>query len=332
MVLQDNKGGRIHTSIPRTVANRKWRNVIEAFQTKTYLSKWLLMFSHRTCVNHVEDPSFPLEAFCFKTIPQLVTAQKIDENDIVDLIVEVVGKSDPRNLVTSKEMETKRFVLELEDSECVPCYLFKNNRIHCILFGEMVNQILPHLQHERVEPFIVSNFNVSKLHINPKLKEVVLFRDRLLNGAPSNSVRISQMYSQGASSDIDELTVGSAIVKSIDEEGTVWIVETIVSINTGKEDWFYKSCRKCLKKVETPIGDKYKCIKCGHTHGVQSWESINLLLWNRETYQLCEKQAKKLKRKRLVTGGDEYPATLDNMMDKRVLFKINVKAANINHY
>ncbi|QHO28004.1 hypothetical protein S245_023758 [Arachis hypogaea] len=83
------------------------------------------MFSHRTCVNHVEDPSFPLEAFCFKTIPQLVTAQKIDENDIVDLIVEVVGKSDPRNLVTSKEMETKRFVLELEDSECVPCYLFK---------------------------------------------------------------------------------------------------------------------------------------------------------------------------------------------------------------
>ncbi|XP_052113681.1 replication protein A 70 kDa DNA-binding subunit A-like [Arachis duranensis] len=373
MVLQDNKGGRIHASIPRAVANRKWRGVIEAFQmyimsnfvvlknttkTKTYPSQWLLMFSHRTRVNHVENPSFPLEAFHFKTIPDLVTAQKIDENDIVDLIAEVVGKADHRDLVTSKGMETKRLVLELKDLE--------NNRIHCILFGEMVDQILPHLQHERVEPLIVvfqlfkahrwngqtsiqSNFNVSKLHINPELKEVVLFRDRLLSGASSNSVRISQMSSQGASSGIDELTVGSAIVKSIDEvltsteEGTVWIVGTIVSINAGKEDWFYKSCRKCPKKVETPIGNRYECTKCGHTHGCAALRykveimvhdgtgSINLLLWDRETFQLCGKQAEKVKEEE-VTSGDKYPATLDNMMDKRVFFKINVKAANINHY
>ncbi|RYR66031.1 hypothetical protein Ahy_A03g011966 isoform B [Arachis hypogaea] len=156
-------------------------------KTKTYPSQWLLMFSHRT-------------PFHFKTIPDLVTAQKIDENDIVDLIAEVVEKADPRDLVTSKGMETKRLVLELENLE--------NNRIHCILFGKIVDQILPHLQHERVEPLIVvfqlfkahrwnsqtsiqSNFNVSKLHINPELKEVILFRDRLLSGVPSNSVRIS---------------------------------------------------------------------------------------------------------------------------------------------
>ncbi|KAL4299952.1 hypothetical protein AHAS_Ahas17G0152300 [Arachis hypogaea] len=249
--------------IPRTVANRKWRSVIEAFQmyimsnfvvlknttkTKTYPSKWLLMFSHRTRVNHVKNPSFPLEAFHFKTIPQLVTVQKINENDIVGTTV------------------------------------------------------------------FTAFYSVKWL----------------LSGAPSNSMSISQRSSQGASSGIDELTVGSAIVKSIDE--------VLTSI---KEDWFYKSCRKCPKKVETPIGDRYECTKCGHTHGcaVLRWrlyfmmeQSINLLLWHRETYQLCEKQAKKVKEKEVITGGNEYPATLDNIMDKRVLFKINVKVANINHY
>lgn len=29
---------------------------------------------------------------------------------------------------------------------------------------------------------------------------------------------------------------------------------------------------------------------------------------------------------------DEYPHTLDNMMDKKVLFKLNVKAANVKQY
>ncbi|XP_020967116.1 uncharacterized protein LOC107615366 isoform X2 [Arachis ipaensis] len=33
-----------------------------------------------------------------------------------------------------------------------------------------------------------------------------------------------------------------------------------------------------------------------------------------------------------VIVGDEYPKTLDNMMDKRVLFKINIKEANINQF
>ncbi|QHO58570.1 replication protein A 70 kDa DNA-binding subunit A-like isoform [Arachis hypogaea] len=117
------------------------------------------------------------------------------------------------------------------------------------------------------------------------------------------------MSSQDAFSDIDELTVESAIIKSIDEvlTSTVWIVGTIVSINAGKEDWFYKSCRKCLKKTETPIGNRYEYTKCDHTHGCAALRykveimvhdgtgSINLLLWDRKTYQLYGKQAEKVK-------------------------------------
>ncbi|XLR04822.1 hypothetical protein S83_071020, partial [Arachis hypogaea] len=53
-------------------------------------------------------------------------------------------------------------------------------------------------------------------------------------------------------------------------EGLTWIAGTIVLINAGKDDWFYKSCRKCPKKVDTPIGNRYECEKCGHTHGSAS--------------------------------------------------------------
>ncbi|QHN77234.1 uncharacterized protein DS421_19g650880 [Arachis hypogaea] len=122
-------------------------------------------------------------------------------------------------------------------------------------------------------------------------------------------------------------------------EDPAWIAASIVAINVTKDDWFYKSCKKCPKKVETPIGNRYECGKCGHTHGSAALRfkvevmvfygtgSIRLLLWDKETSMLlkcfiCLQ----------VIVGDEYPKTLDNMMDKRVLFKINIKEANINQF
>ncbi|RYR78377.1 hypothetical protein Ahy_A01g003158 [Arachis hypogaea] len=95
----------------------------------------------------------------------------------------------------------------------------------------------------------------------------------------------------------------SPILSNIFQEGTYWIIGTIVAINVGKNYWFYKSCRKCPKKVETPIGYRYECTKCGHTHESTSIRfkvkvivydgtgSISLLLWDRETTQLYRKRA-----------------------------------------
>ncbi|XLR56648.1 hypothetical protein S83_007320, partial [Arachis hypogaea] len=31
---------------------------------------------------------------------------------------------------------------------------------------------------------------------------------------------------------------------------TCWIAATIICINAGKNDWFYKACRKCPKKLK----------------------------------------------------------------------------------
>ncbi|RYR67529.1 hypothetical protein Ahy_A03g013933 [Arachis hypogaea] len=87
----------------------------------------------------------------------------------------------------------------------MPFKLNMSNRINCILFGNMVDQILPHLEDERVEPLI--------MHFDNNLKEIVEFQKRLLSMSPSSSVRISQHAWSG----VDELNQGSMIVKIIEE-------------------------------------------------------------------------------------------------------------------
>ncbi|RYR66469.1 hypothetical protein Ahy_A03g012457 [Arachis hypogaea] len=145
------KGGRIRASIPKPLV-KKWR-----------------------------------KTFSFKPIVKLLQADKIDDSILIDVIGEVVGKEDPRELITNKGRETKRLAILIEDLE--------NNSIECVLFGNMVDQILPYLKGERVEPLIViaqcfrpnkwnektsvqSHFEYSKLRINPDLEEVRDFSNK----------------------------------------------------------------------------------------------------------------------------------------------------------
>ncbi|QHO38553.1 uncharacterized protein DS421_4g121390 [Arachis hypogaea] len=260
MILQDSMGNRMIASIPKALV-QKWSGLIVQFQMTT--------------VNRIQEPSFPLEAFRFRTIVELFNADKIHQNDLFEyilmflfffkVIAEVVGKEDPRDLVTTEEKETKHLIVVLKDLE--------HNKIDCILFGKMVDQILPHLQDGMVKP-VISHFEVSKIHINSQLKKIEAFKSRLLSDAPATtSVKISQISSQSGWSTVDELTQGDVAVKTIEQvlnyekEGPTWIAGTIVVINAGRKDWYYKSCRNFPKKVDTFIGDRYECGKCGHTRG-----------------------------------------------------------------
>ncbi|RYR02318.1 hypothetical protein Ahy_B06g081129 [Arachis hypogaea] len=283
-------------------------------------SKWYFKIA-RTIVNHVQNPSFPLVAWHLKSIVELLTVEKVDDFELFDLIAEVVEKKDPRDLITSKRMKTKDF---MESSIlCVGVQQnVRNNRINCILFGDIVDLILSHVEDGRVEPLIVSHFYVSKLHFDPEIKEVAGFRSRMLCGTSSSFSRISQVFLQDRWLGVEDLNQGSVVAKTIIEEGLVWIAATIVSINASKSNWYYKPYRRCPKKVDTPIGKRYECTKYGHT-----WmcRSMTLLLWDRKTTQLARKIAKKVM-------DEENTPTLDNIMDKMALFKINDRAANIKQY
>ncbi|KAL4343056.1 hypothetical protein AHAS_Ahas11G0040200 [Arachis hypogaea] len=348
LIIQDSQDACVNT---QTLA-QKWRGKIVQFQ-----------LYNMTTVNPFQNPTFPLEAFRFRTISDIINAERLDGTELFDLIAEVVEKEDPRDLVTSKGKETKRLAIVLEDLECVFYHIQQPNRVHNVC--HMVDQILPHLEEDRVEPLIVvlqlikatrwngkssvqSHFNVSQLHVDPGLKEIVGFRNMLLGGATSSSMRISQVLPHGPWSGAEELTQDSLEFKFMREymiiqKGPTWMVGTIVSINVSKNDWFYKSCRKCPKKVDTPVGNRYECGKFGHIHGCAALRfkvevmvfdgtgSIRLLLWNKKTMMLCGKRAEQVMEEKVSTE-DDYPPTFDNMMDKRVLFKLNVKSGNISQY
>ncbi|KAL4343511.1 hypothetical protein AHAS_Ahas11G0085700 [Arachis hypogaea] len=128
MILQDNKGNRMIASIPKAFV-QKWNGLIVQFQIIT--------------LNHIQELSFPLETFRFRIIVELLNTDKIHQSDLF----EVVGKKDLRNLVTTKEKETKRLVVVLEDLE--------HNKIDYILFEKMVDKIFPHLEDGTVKPVIV---------------------------------------------------------------------------------------------------------------------------------------------------------------------------------
>ncbi|KAL4371106.1 hypothetical protein AHAS_Ahas06G0132600 [Arachis hypogaea] len=286
--------------------------------SKNGVSRMVLTFSHRTMVNHVDNPSFSLEAFRLRSFSDLLTEDRLEHSEMFDLIGKVVGKKDPRNLITSKGLMTKRMVVILED--------LGNNKMSCTLFGQLVDHILPHLDDGRVEPLIV---------VLKYFKAT-----RLLSGGPSSSARISHVSSPAAWSVNDEFNRGSISVKTIEDAlKSVEVlcfsyfdgkfsktIETIYVSVKRKNDWFYKACRRCPKKVETPIGDRYKV----EVMVYDGSGSINLLLWDRETTQLCGKQAHKIVLEDAV-GDDDYPPFLNNMMDK-VFLKINVKSANIKQY
>ncbi|RYR34758.1 hypothetical protein Ahy_A10g049773 [Arachis hypogaea] len=70
---------------------------------RTTINRWTINFSQRTTIILVSHLNFLLEAFSFKPIPELLVAEKLDDSLLIDVIGEVVGKEDPRELITSKE-------------------------------------------------------------------------------------------------------------------------------------------------------------------------------------------------------------------------------------
>ncbi|RYR08214.1 hypothetical protein Ahy_B05g075789 isoform A [Arachis hypogaea] len=105
------KISKIRASIPKPLI-KKWRGNILEFSMYV-MSNFIV----KTTILLVPHPSFPLEAFSFKPIVELLRVDKIDDSILIDVIGEVVEKEDPRELITSKGRETKRLAILIEDLE-----------------------------------------------------------------------------------------------------------------------------------------------------------------------------------------------------------------------
>ncbi|MED6160512.1 hypothetical protein PIB30_052114 [Stylosanthes scabra] len=154
-------------------------------KSRTTRTDYVLTFSNRTVVTPVVNPPFSLVALRLRSIGDILRADRINESEMFDVVALVVGRGDPREMQSKTGKDLKRLGIVVEDLE--------QNRINCALFDGHVDGILPHLDEPRDGPLIVvlhyfkatrwngktslqSNFDVSKVHINPDISKVVAFR------------------------------------------------------------------------------------------------------------------------------------------------------------
>ncbi|MED6197965.1 hypothetical protein PIB30_061764 [Stylosanthes scabra] len=85
LILQGSKGDRLHVVLPRSLLKR-WGGVLGEF---------------KTLVTPVDNPPFPLEALRLRSIGDILHAERINEDEMFNVVALVVGRGDPR------EMENK---------------------------------------------------------------------------------------------------------------------------------------------------------------------------------------------------------------------------------
>ncbi|MED6125617.1 hypothetical protein PIB30_070328 [Stylosanthes scabra] len=239
LILQDSQGSRIHASIPKRLIST-WSDKINDFSM--YNMKEFVVVDKRIS-------TFPLEPFRFRTILELTASAVVTENELFDkflkmcrvhsilwkdLVAEVVGKEDPRDLITSLGKEIKRMSINLQDLE--------KNTIRVVLFGTCVDDLTPLMAEERVEPLIVvlqffrvnrwdgktsvqSHFDISKVCCGPVLKEIQDFLNSMVDTGTSSSICITQMQSQSSGQGIEGLRHGLAEIKTIED---VWSLTEVV--------------------------------------------------------------------------------------------------------
>ncbi|MED6207419.1 hypothetical protein PIB30_035623 [Stylosanthes scabra] len=131
LILQDIKGSRIQASIGKPFLSRHGGSIKEfvmyvmnnfivvdkKLMPKTTENKWSLNFSNGTTVQRVHQPGFPLEPFRFCGISELITVDPLDCSQLIDVIAEVVGKEEPRDITTVTRRPTKRMALKIQDLE-----------------------------------------------------------------------------------------------------------------------------------------------------------------------------------------------------------------------
>ncbi|QHO59216.1 Replication protein A 70 kDa DNA-binding subunit D [Arachis hypogaea] len=214
----------------------------------------------------------------------------------------------------------------------------RKHKIKCTLFGELVDQVLPHLERDDGEPFIMvvqlfksniylnsvniqSTYYVSTCYFNPNIPEVIDFKKSLATDFVPCSQRISQLEAQPQYSVRDEISAGIVPVRTIEE--VLNITETCPKkVVQSKDRYWCDNCRRVGFKVML----RYR-LQLIVTDGSGC---LNLIVWNKEAEQMIGKAAEKVKELSKCDKGDSYPKYLENMIDKRFLFKLNITYKNIN--
>ncbi|KAH0757749.1 hypothetical protein KY290_021242 [Solanum tuberosum] len=366
LILQDEKGDRIHASIDKYTI-KYFRDKIydhglyrmKYFVIASYHSKFKsnshkhkLIFTQNTIVTKLEDSSFHMDVFKLRTFNEVAIQHNTDENQLIDVVGHVVSY-EPIQLSKQGDNSSSLMNIVVEDE--------KKNNLPATLWSDLTFQMQSHLSGSTDEPLIVvlqlmkthkfrdtyyirSCWYQTKLWINTDLPQSSDFKNKLI--ASGEYEKVSQTSSQQHISISEELSTGMVSFKFIKdflqctEESSYWIAVKIVCLELGHK-WSYLACKKCITKVD-PLEDKYYCLKCNvevisvihryrlQIHVTDETGFISLLLWNKEVLQLIGKSAKELKEGLIVDADNGYPTELDTLIEKKLMFKVQIKDSNIN--
>ncbi|KAH0691484.1 hypothetical protein KY289_018842 [Solanum tuberosum] len=272
-----------------------------------YSMELILQDEKNTIVTKLEDSSFHMDVFKLRTFDEVAIQHNTDENQLIDVVGHVVSY-EPIQLSKQGDNNSSFMNIVVEDE--------KKNNLPATLWGDLAFQMQSHLSGSTNEPLIVvlqlmkthkfrdtysirSCWYQTKLWINTDLPQSSDFKNKLI--ASGEYEKVSQTSSQQHVSISEELSTGMVSFKFIKDflqctkESSYWIAVKIVCLELGHK-WSYLACKKCITKV----------------------------------LQLIGKTAKELKEGLIGDADNGYPTELDTLIEKKLMFKVQIKDSNIN--
>ncbi|XP_049365204.1 uncharacterized protein LOC125830030 [Solanum verrucosum] len=298
MILQDEKGDRIHASIGKTLI-KHFREILyelgvfrmnyfvitpNIMKFKTTTHKHKLNFTVTTNVKEIQDPSFHMDIFNIRTFDKLTIHHNVDETELLDVIGHV-SSYQPIQQIKQGDNNSYFINIVLEDDKLISSCDYKYERI--------------------------SQTSSQKHHsITDELSKGVVSFTYLSD--------LLQCYEESS------FWIAAKIVCLELDHGWSYLAcnNCITKVDTEGTKYY---CKKCNSEVKYVI-HRYRL----QLSVMDGTAFISILLWNKETIQLLGKTAKELKEGLLEDDESSYPTELSYLMEKKFMFKILIKDSNIN--
>ncbi|KAJ1438274.1 hypothetical protein SESBI_03174 [Sesbania bispinosa] len=347
MVLCDERGGKIHTVVRRTLVYKFQSTLIEGaaysisnfgvgensgeFKYSMHLYK--VNFEYHTRVVLIRDCTIPRFQFSFVSLAD-VMAPSFDNSYLVDVIGVLTG------IGTEKESK-------------IECALFENylDDLNAFLASGNTTNVVVVVQLAKVKSFkgkvsLQNSLHATKLIFNPDFDKAVELRKRLEENTESVSQPLSQI-AEVPKLTMEEEFLTHTVMKTIEElkdsneECCCIVMATIKHLIEG-EDWWYKACR-CGTSVFSD-SKMYYCGTCNkHIVSVfyryrlkvcviDSTDSATLVIFDRDAASLLDISCSDLLESTSQPNDKSFPAEISTLVDQTFLFKVENKIVSNSRF
>ncbi|KAL3627950.1 hypothetical protein CASFOL_028052 [Castilleja foliolosa] len=363
LVLHDEIEDRIHATMDYGLFKQKKVDIVEGnlYKIRNFMvahdmsscrsttNPLKLRLYKCTTITPFKDSDFPTSMYRFRDLWEIANDINVDNFLLLDVIGRVVSYQTPTFVA---KCSTRRMDFTIANTQ--------NRKLGCSLWGDYIDPVLSIFQKQDSKPLIIciqfgkitryrdeikvaNTFHITKVTINGHGDVFKSFLDGMDEQELGNQTNV-------IAQEIDDIHAlfknNHANVSTIAKlaglkDGTLcWIDCTIFEIQT-KADWFYRSCKRCFKKMPRDEKNR-KCFICGEINFTDIYRykiivsvadssgCASLLMWDSQCTTLIGKPAREMKQLK-ENASRTIPFEIeDSLMDKRVLFEIKCPAIKCN--